>query len=91
MQDPLGMVRQAGGRDEVCSVRDNMQVHTVRASHAGALRTVVRTVVVCIASDKHTNTFTAHSLAFDEPGLTVMLHLGHDHDNGMACSSPCQP
>ena len=75
MQDPLGMVRQAGGRDEVCSVRDNMQVHTVRASHAGALRTVVRTVVVCIASDKHTNTFTAHSLAFDEPRLIVMLHL----------------
>ena len=80
----------------MCSVRDNMQVHTVRASHAGALRTVVRTVVVCIASDKHTNTFTAHSLAFDEPGstahrLTVMLHLRHDHDDGMACSSPCRP
>ena len=79
----------------MCSVRDNMQVHTVRASHAGALCTVVRTVVVCIASDKHTNTLTAHSLAFDEPGLTVMLHLtgsqGHDHDDDMACSSPCQP
>ena len=63
---PFEVVRQAGGRDEVCSVRDNMQVHTVRASHAGALRTVVRTVVVCIASDKHTSTLTAHSLAFDD-------------------------
>ena len=73
----------------MCSVRDNMQVHTVRASHAGALRTVVRTVVVCIASDKHTNTFTAHSLAFDEPRSTLMPHFEQSHP--MACSSPCQP
>ena len=51
--------------------------------NAGALSTDV--VVVCIASDKHTNTLTAHSLAFPEPGWTVMLHVGHDHP--MACSS----
>ena len=72
----------------MCSVRDNMQVHTVRASHAGALRTVVRTVVVCIASDKHTNTLTAHSSSSVEFLSIVMLHSQHI---GMACSSPCQP